>query len=221
MPNFQGSPQESAPTRAMASLLEEFRPQQLDELRKKFSNAAALFDTSYELGVQSSTAFSQNPEANRQGALLALISATHETASAMIDPILAALTRRMLLARRARLIGSLIATTSSAGVVASLVASFPKLGLIVSVATLGGSVTGLLGEHLEKPLVGGQQSLSDLLVEATQIEASLNEVHVRLLTDDTGDMTKLIDLTKTANQIAANTKRICVFAGIPIQKTTK
>jgi len=211
------SPDPNVPTRAMACLLGDLNPEKLDGLRSRFPSHIKLFDVAYTLGDsknrESPTAGSDSGES----AIRALIEETMGVSGPAITKIQSTLTSRIMSARQTRLVGSIVATVSSAGAVASMAASVPSIGpAAISALALAGSIAMLVGEHLEKPVIGGAKSLSDLLSGAIIAESTLKEVQIRLLTEDLNQRETLIDIARKVNEISATIRQTSVFGGVSL-----
>ena len=205
------------PSRAMASLLADVNPKKLSELRNQFPDHVYLFDVSYTLGESKiDKGSTTGSDVVGLSALRALIEETISVSGPSIEKIQFALTSRIMSARRTRLGGSIIAMVSSAGVVASITASAPSTAIAVSILALFGSVAMLVGEHLEKPVIGGDKSLHELLSNAIVAESSFKEVNIRLLSEDLGKIETLVDIAKKVNKISATIKEASVFSGISL-----
>lgn len=209
------------PTRAMASLLNAVDPQALEALRQRFPDDQDLFDTTFTLGEESPGAATGGRQA-RISALQALVRETSSAAEPAITTIVETLTSRMRRARICRLAGAVIATIASAGagIVTTATTGNPWAVSAMAVVGLFGSLSVLFAEHLEKPLVGGQRSLSELLADTLVAESGIADVRLRLLAEDVTEIDRLVAIATRVSEIAAKIRQICVFGGIPLATTS-
>ena len=118
-------------------------------------------------------------------------------------------------ARRARLSGGIASIAGAALLAAQTAGALPNnLQLLWSAVSMAGALLVFWGEHLEKPLVGQQRSLGELLADVLVAEDSLAEVRLRVLADDAGDTSSLMDIARRANEAAARIRKAMVFGGL-------
>lgn len=204
-------------TRAMASLLLDVEPNKLNELRTKFSTFSYLFETEYKLGKEQAEEHDLlKIDSVKYLALKSLIEETIKISVPAINKIQNTLIKRIVFARKMRLFGSITATVASAGIVASFTASYSTFGFIISFFALIGSICVLIGEHLEKPIIGEAKNLNELAAQLMNTEKSLNEIQIRLLTEDLTKNEILIDITRKANELSSSIKEVSVFGGVSL-----
>ena len=199
-------------TRSMSSLLAALAPDRLAALRKLHPAQTTLFETAYELGETTVPA-----GGDRHAALLALVQETSRVPEPMAHEMVGVLSARLRRARVTRLAGAVAAAVSGAGAGGTVVAAvFPKLqALAISLTALAGAVLVLVGEHLEKPLVGGARSVSEFLADGLAAEAAFADIRIKLLTQDLSNLEQLGALAREANAAAAKVRQIAVFGGVP------
>lgn len=201
-------------TRAMVSLIGDANPDSLGALRKRFPQYEDIFERVYVLGAPSNAPPDTPCREDRVQALEALVRTTIAISMPLIERAISSLMTRGRIARNARLIGTAIATFSSAGVITSIATSHSIIALGVSVLTIFGSISALLGEHFEKPFIGGQKSLGELLGDAVLVESQIREIQIILIGEEQKDQATILGLARRTNEIAATIKRICVFGGV-------
>jgi hypothetical protein len=76
----------------------------------------------------------------------------------------------------------------------------------------------LVGENLEKPIVGGTKAVGDLIKDAMDIDSGVKDLRIRLLSEDASDLNSVLDLARRANEIAARIREVSVFGGVPIAR---
>jgi hypothetical protein len=200
-------------TRAMASLVSEIAPARLDELKRRFPQNPELFEVVFVMGKKPSKA---DLEVHKALAIKALIEETVRVLDPTINKVQLALTGRIHRARTARLAGSIVATICSAGAVTGIAVAGFSITPVVSIAALAGSLFMLLGEHWEKPVLGGAKSLSELLGSTIAAEPVVQEIKLRLLSEDLGQPKALLEIAKKLNEISANMKYASLFGGVSL-----
>lgn len=196
----------------MASLLADAAPNELGELRQRFAGHAALFDPIYTLGEADS--FAEDPSV--LPALRALAEKTLLVSQPAVDRIIATLGARGRKARQLRLTGAIFALVSGASVLATLGNTDVRIKLATGGAALVGSISVVVGEHLEKPVFGGAKALGDLVKDAMLVDASIRGLKLRLLSEDRSDRVAMLDLATKTNEVAAKVKELSVFGEVPI-----
>ncbi|WP_143136645.1 hypothetical protein [Burkholderia ubonensis] len=204
---------ERVQSRAMASLIDSIDREQLLALKNEFPGDSELFDLTYKLGAEEGQGV---PRETYTLALRALAEKTVELSAPAIEKLERKLWARSILARRARLGGSVVALVTSASIVATITSSHPKIGTFVSLITLIGSILMLYGENLEKAIVGSNKSLSELIGDTAHVDCDLKDLQLRMLSEDLGERLILIDIAKQANNIAARIKQISVYGNVTI-----
>ncbi len=195
-------------TRAMASIVNELNPGKLEQLRQRYPHSAALFDFHYVMGAESASPAAQ--------AVKALIEETVAVLSPAIGRVQLGLMHRIQNARRLRLVGSVTATVSSAGAVTALMAAQPLLAPAASLVSLAGALAMLLGEHYEKPVLGGAKSLSELLGNVIAAEPAVQEIKLRMMAEDLSQTGPLMEMARKLNEISANVKHASLYGGVPL-----
>jgi len=204
-------------TRAMASIVSELNPGKLEQLRERFPASAELFEVEYVMGQEGAGAAPQaKPDPAVAAAVKALIEETVQSLGPAIHSVQLALVQRVRNARRLRLAGSIVATISSAGAVATLTATQPSLTPVAAVVSLVAALAMLLGEHLEKPVMGGSKSLSELLGNVIAAEPVVQEIKLQLMLDDLTQAGPLMEMARKLNEIAANVKYASLYGGVPL-----
>lgn len=199
----------TVPTRALASLVGAFQPDALRRLQDRFPGQVQLLDPTYTLGGDESRS------AGREDALRALIEAALNAASIAVPQMIKGIAERMRGARLARLAGTATSIVGAALIGAQTAGTLPKdFQLIWAAVSLAGSLLVLWGEHLEKPVIGGQRSLVDLLSEVLVAEASMADLRLRMLEANSDQPTVLIEIARRANEAAAKLRQVTVFGGI-------
>lgn len=208
----------SVPTRGLASLLGALQPRSLERLRERFPHERELFETSYALGAQSGAAASDHPPGpDRQAAVRALIEETLAASRPAIPLMVEKISARMRSARTARLAGAVAATLGSALIATQAAGALPgSLQLLWSAVSLAGALLVLWGEHLEKPVIGGQRTLGELLSEVLVAESAIAEIRLRLLAEDAEQPAILMENARKANEAAARIRQVWVFGGITV-----
>lgn len=204
-------------TRAMASIVEELHPEKLAQLRQRFPGHQQIFDTAFELGEPGTEPAAQQQQ--DQSAALAVRSLIDETVLALeptVRRIELALVKRIHRARKFRLTGSIVATVSSASAVATMIAAQPVLAPVASVISLFATLAMLLGEHFEKPVMGGSKSLSEILGNVLAAEPAIQEIKLRLMAEDVTQAGPLMEMARKLNEISANIKYASLYGGVPL-----
>ncbi len=204
-------------TRALAALLGALQPQAIDQLRARFPQEQDLFDPTFTLGTPPVADRHLPLRRHRQVALRALIDETLAASKAAIPLMVEKISDRMRRARAARLAGGLAAAIGASLVAAQASGALPKdLQLLWSAVSLAGALLVLWGEHLEKPVIGGQRSLAELLSEVLVAETAMNDIRLRMLSDDAEQSALLMENARRANEAAARIPQVSVFGGINI-----
>lgn len=207
------SKREKVATLAMVLLVSQYAPSVICNLRKNFPGSGDIFEASYRLGTDSAQDSCVSYESDTQ-ALLALIGETVAVASTAISNLQLNLSKKLEISRNVRLVGSIIATVCGAGSVASLSVSSQSVGFVVSVLALIGAVATLIGEAIEKPLIGGGDSVGKLLSNIMVAESELSEIKLRLLVIDPVRRDDLVEIAKRTNSVAATIRHASIFGGV-------
>lgn len=205
----------SISTRSLSSLLEALKPGTLAKLREAFPEHSEIFETSYVLGAESTADL--NLDAGRHAALRALVEETLAAAKPSIPLIVRKITKRMRRARNARLAGGAAAACAAALLAAHAAGTIPgNLQLIAAAVSLAASLLVLVGEHLDKPVIGGQRGLGELLADTLLAEEALAEVHLRMLAPESTIPVQLFEIARRANEAAARVRQVWVFGGLSL-----
>ena len=205
-------PSDPVATRGLASLLAALRPAALNQLRAQFPDEQELFDTRFVLGPKTTEAGAAS--VRRKKALQALVNETLAASKLAVPHIVQEIGVRMQRARLARLCGGIASILSAAMLAAQTAGAIPiNLQLLWSAMSMAGALLVFWGEHLEKPLVGQQRSLGELLADVLVAEEGMAEVHLRILANDAADTASLMDTARRANEAAARIRKAMVFSG--------
>ena len=198
----------------MASLLNATAPQRLNELRQRFPGESDLFDPTYVLGENAALA-TDALSPTRQQALRALVDTTLTAGEKSLITIVQTLTSRIRRVRTIRL------TAAVATALAGALTAAPAIGTPLPLPPLlgpgfafAGSLGMLIGEHWEKPLAGGHNSLGELLGETLVAEAAFADARLRLAGDDLSQGSALLDLARRVSEAAAKLRHVSVFGGL-------
>ena len=200
------------PTRGLASLVTALQPAAMNRLRAQFPEEQELFETRFVLGPKATETAAAS--LRRAKALQALVEEALAASKVAVPYIIQAIGTRMQRARRSRMGGG-IASILGAGMMAAQTAgALPiNLQLLWSTVSMLGALLVFWGEHLEKPLVGQQRSLGELLADVLVAEDGMSEVRLRMLANDAADTSSLMDIARRANEAAARIRKAMVFGG--------
>jgi hypothetical protein len=205
-------PSDPVPTRGLASLLAALQPAALNQLRARFPEEQELFETRFVLGSRATEAGSASTR--RKKALQALVDETLAASRVAVPYIVQEIGARMKRARLSRLSGGIASTLAAAMLAAQTAGALAiNLQLLWSTLSMVGALLVFWGEHLEKPLVGQQRSLGELLADVLVAEEGMTEVHLRILANDAADTASLMDIARRANEAAARIRKAMVFGG--------
>lgn len=207
---------QNIPVRAISNLMAHNAGQRLADLRLKFPEYPEFFDPKYTLGVNEAKAaveangpdFTLNPR--KTEALLALIDDGLSLINTRIPIIIRALSHRLKTTRQIKLAGGAVAALSSAGVISALAISKPTVALASAILGFLSSLASLVGDHLEKPLVGDQKSISEYLRQILEVDSSSKALSIEIRSG-------LIDPVKIAtkvNEFAAVVREVEVYCGV-------
>jgi hypothetical protein len=200
----------AVPVRAMAAILHLLAPQKLGVLRAQFPGSEALFDTTMTMGA----ADEGKPFQPAAAPIRALIEESIAVLGPAIQRAQVVLGSRIASARQYRLAGALVAAICSAGAVATMGRTIVPVGYAVSVIAILGSIAVLIGEHLEKPVVGGAKSASELLGSTLTAETELHDIRLDLLTADLTQQDQLVAMARKVSRLSASVKEISIFGGV-------
>jgi hypothetical protein len=196
--------------RAIAALLTKVDPESLARLRVQFPDQKRLFDPTFVLG-------DEQPLPVQSKEITALRSFSEvglAAAERTLQKLVTALSGRIRLARSVKLAGSIMASVSSVGVISALALKKEDTALITAFIALISSVAALVGEHLDKPLVGNQKSLADLLGDALSAESKARDLHTELLSGAFEATDSVLAFATKVNEVAASVRAIMVYGGI-------
>jgi hypothetical protein len=196
--------------RAISSLLARHGSESLDKLRSAFPEYSDLFDPNYRLGEVKSVLPSDALNVRKSEALRALSKEGLEVANTRIAAIVPLLSRRIKILRRVKLTGAGISALSSAGVISALAISKPVVALVSGALGFLSSLVSLIGEHLEKPLVGEQKSIGEHLSKILEAESEARALSMQLRSGG-GNPLKLAE---QVNQIASVVRSVEVYSGL-------
>lgn len=199
------------PLRAIAELLANAAPQTLQHLRSKFPEDAELFKQGYVLGESTS---SPDPSSRKLAAIRAFAEAGLNTTEAEAERIIQILTERLKLARKIKLVGSIIASISSVGIISALALGQPSTALVTAIIALISSLSSLIGEHLTQPLIGEAKGGADLLSQTLTAERRARELRLKLLGADFESPADLISFAGVVNELAASIREVTIFGGL-------
>jgi hypothetical protein len=199
---------------ALASLLQDIAPQALAALRIRFPHQASLFSPAHVLGSQDAQSGVDDIEA-----LSAFAKAGVEAAGRALEAIINTLGKRIKRARNIKLLGSVVTSVSSAGVVSALMLSQPQTALAVALISFGGSVASLVGEHMSQPLAGNQKSLGELLGDALGAEAKVRDLRLTAMATASLPREETYALASRVNAVATSPTSptgsdFCDFRGV-------
>ena len=107
-----------------------------------------------------------------------------------------------------KLFGGIIAALSSAGVISALALSSHITATITACLGFTSSITALVGEHLEKPLGGGdQKSLSEYLQQILDTEKNAKELTLKF----TAGSVDILAIAKGVKEIASNIRAVLIL----------
>ncbi|PNG52806.1 hypothetical protein WDL1CHR_00261 [Variovorax sp. WDL1] len=145
----------------------------------------------------------------------ALVAETLAASKVAVPFIVQEIGKRMQRARLSRLSGGFASILGAAMLAAQTAGSLSiNLQLLWSAISMVGALLVFWGEHLEKPLVGQQRSLGELLADVLVAEEGMTEVHLRMLANDAADTSSLMDIARRANEAAARIRKAMVFGGL-------
>jgi hypothetical protein len=196
--------------RSISALLASHAQERLVKLRKDFPESSDLFNPNYRLGPSTDVAPSQGVDPRRNEALRALARDGLNVANTRIEKIIHSLSRRMKFARRIKLGGSIIAALSGAGVISALAISRPIEAAVSAALGFASSISSLIGEHFEQPLVGGQKSVGEYMQQILNAEKDARSLDVLLHSND-GDP---VTLAEQVNQIASTVRAVEIYSGL-------
>jgi hypothetical protein len=205
-------PSDPVPTRGLASLLAALQPAAFNRLRAQFPEEQELFDTRFVLGPKATETAAVS--LRRKKALQALVEEALAASKVAVPYIVQQIGTRMQRARLSRLSGGIASILSAAMLAAQTAGALPiNLQLLWSIVSMLGALLVFWGEHLEKPLVGQQRSLGELLADVLVAEDGMSEVRLRMLANDAADTSSLMDIARRANEAAARIRKAMVFGG--------
>ena len=181
-----------------------------------FRADADLFDSTYILGAEAEPAAAAI-DPSRQLALTSLVEATLQAAEKSVPPMIQGLSLRLRRGRATRLAAAVATAVAGALTAAPAIgAALPLPSLLGPGIAFVGSAAMLVGEHWEKPLAGTQKSVGELLSETLVAEDILADVKLRMVTEDLGRGTVLLELARRAGEAAAKLRHVSVFGGVPM-----
>ncbi len=136
-------------------------------------------------------------------------------ATGRAERLMAALPRRMRVAKRLKLYGGVLSAFSSAGVLSALALSQGVAALATASLGFSTSIVALVGEHMDQPLFGARKSLGELITELLDIEREIREQKLELF-GMTGPVDAVAALTaaRKANELAARLRVLEVIEGL-------
>jgi hypothetical protein len=208
----QGQKTVRTPVRAIANLLADIAPEQLDRLRREFPDQKEIFDTFHVLGGEPSETILSG--AREIDALRTFAEAGITAVESKLPRIIQALIYGIKRARITKLVGAIMASVSSVGVISALTLNQRQVAMATAVVGLISSTASIIGEHLDRPLVGNHKGLGDLLASALGAEAKVADLRVSLLAGSFGSPEGAVTLAGKVNELAAQVHEIVVFGGV-------
>lgn len=197
---------------ALGALLRQDRPADLAGLVGAHPDLAPALAAAKMLGTPVAGGISAD---RLQEGLMQMARLGLAAAAARVALIGQSLPRRARRARRLKLFGGLVAAVSSAGVISALALAQPVAALASAALGLTTSVTALVGEHLDSPLVGPRKSLAELLAEMLAIEKDIRDAEIALIeAGPAPEAAVAAGLARTANGIAARLRVLELVEGV-------
>ena len=178
----------------LVNFLASANPDALKRIQQAFPEAAASLTPGKMLGAEAA------PEA-KNAMLLALFKETLSTAKQTLEPLLLQVMRRTKTIRRVRLVGGVVSSALSAGLIAALAKGHTHAALIVAAITFLSSLLTLTAQYYEDSL-GGNNSLSNTRITLNNLQRQLAEAEGNYqLSCALNDFTGLVDMVKSLGKL--------------------
>lgn len=197
---------------SIVELLAAESPVRLDALRQRYPEQEQILRAGRILGARRS--------GPNDRIYCELCNAGLDAAERQLMRLLRVLPTRLARAKKLRLIASIVTSLTSAGVLAAVFAGAAPAARVAATVAFVAAVSSLLAQYLEVPL-GGEGTIANHLEELVGLEVRLREIKARLAeaelegqepTSD-GHGTTCRDIAGSVNELAAQIRRIQLFAG--------
>jgi hypothetical protein len=192
---------------ALVSTLERYDRTALLQLQKQYPAEERLLQPGIELGVTAT---------RRTAVLVDLAKRATATVRDRINPTIDVVRRKLRLARRLRLSGSVVAIISSAGLISAVSVHWSNLGFVTAGINALASLTTLFANYFDGPVTGSRRLGGEVL--STLIQLSVNvlkvEQELALMDADIDSEQKARALVRRANELAAEFHEVETLIGI-------
>jgi hypothetical protein len=161
---------------ALGFLLEREAPAAKAQLVAQYPNLDPELARSKTLGsvrARSTSVQSAEEEKTLARAYLETAKVGLDAADALVARLLVSVPHRIHTARKLKLVGGVVSSISSAGVLSTLALAKGSATAIAAVFALAASLLAIVGEHLETPIVGTKRSAGQLITELLHVERDI------------------------------------------------
>jgi hypothetical protein len=192
-------------TTSLIELLAARAPEKLEQLRQDYPTHGDLLSPGRKMGDATV------PEGD--GIYCALARTGLVIAEREASEILSDLSRKARRAKRIRLIGSVVAAISSAGVISSAI--FGSTATTVASATVSFFATAIssIASYLESPLVGSG-GFAELLEESLRLLTDVEKAKIVLQGELMQESGSCLGVVTSVNDISAKLRRIRIFGDV-------
>jgi hypothetical protein len=193
---------------ALIDVLNLYRPDQLDELRRRHPDQIDLLAPGQMLGEVSVRATA--------AAELAVLSL--KAIKDRIKVNLKWLRRRLKQAMRIRLMSNIVSAVTSAGLISSVLLQSKWAAITTALINLISSISLIISQYLESPFLGKQSNSQDLFDQLVQAAVDIEELEFKLTIGikNQASEEELLELAQKANSVVASVRRVEVTIGISV-----
>ncbi|MGO8152845.1 hypothetical protein AB9F36_23790 [Rhizobium leguminosarum] len=195
----------STQTTSLIELIEEKAPEKLVRLRTMYPNHLHLLTPGRKMGADVDTP--------GEGIYCELARSGLEVAEREASDILSDLPRKARRAKQIRLVGSVVAAVSSAGVVSSALFGTSATTIASAIVSFLATTISSIAGYLESPLMG-TSGFAELIEECLRLEMDIQKTKVALQAELVREQGSCLDVVTSVNDISAKLRRIRIFGDV-------
>jgi hypothetical protein len=194
-------------TNSIVELLKSSGAEGLEALRRTYPSHAAYLEVGQQL--------CEREEESETGFLLELGENGLRVAQREVESLLRLLPKRLGRAKCLKLIAGVVTSLTSVGVISAVILNAQTAALLSGVLNLAGSISVVVAQHLESPLLGSTPGLHGLIEQGLKLEFDVKSLQVKLSgVRQVADIERIKTFVQEVNQVCAGVRSIQIFSGV-------
>jgi hypothetical protein len=189
---------------SVVDLLQICSPSSLERLRREHPQYGEILQPGFKLGDEALPS---------KDFLIALAKEGVAAAELQVSRLLSSIQTRLLRAKWLKLVSAVVSAVSSVGVVSAAIAEAKMVTIITSLLTLTSSLSGLVAQHLESPIIGKGGGIAGYLEETLGAESSVAELKTKLFLMPSASSEQIISTLNEANRLCSLLRCIKILCG--------